>query len=320
MTASADELRAYQALARVGRADRAHLLDPEPRHRRPDAPRASTTGLRRRLAAHRRHQALRRRLDGLGHGGVLRAVHRRPVDDGPADPHAGGAASRRSSTPTPRAFRSSSTRLATARTPSSSTSLEQLQQERGRTRSAPAHRARAGRPRRRQGAVPRCRRHRVDPAEPLHRRHALGRSSGSDASASKIAYNFKSFVDAGARIAFGTDWFVEPMNPMLGLYAAVTRQFPDGTPAGRLVPRGAASPSIRRSSSTRSARPMPSSPSADKGSLSEGNWRIWSLLSQRHLRDSRRARSSTTTPGLHHRRRAHRLRAEVSSLPRQPSR
>ncbi len=46
----------------------------------------------------------------------------------------------------------------------------------------------------------------------------------------KIAYDFKSFVDAGARVAFGTDWFVEPLNPMLGLYAAVTRQFPDGTP------------------------------------------------------------------------------------------
>ena len=51
-----------------------------------------------------------------------------------------------------------------------------------------------------------------------------------------IAYDFKSFVDAGARVAFGTDWFVEPLNPMLGLYAAVTRQFPDGTPAGGWFP------------------------------------------------------------------------------------
>jgi predicted amidohydrolase YtcJ len=53
---------------------------------------------------------------------------------------------------------------------------------------------------------------------------------------SAIAYDFKSFADAGARIAFGTDWFVEPLNPMLGLYAAVTRQFPDGTPAGGWFP------------------------------------------------------------------------------------
>jgi predicted amidohydrolase YtcJ len=46
----------------------------------------------------------------------------------------------------------------------------------------------------------------------------------------KIAYDFKSFVDAGAMVSFGTDWFVEPLNPFLGLYAAVTRQFIDGTP------------------------------------------------------------------------------------------
>lgn len=45
-----------------------------------------------------------------------------------------------------------------------------------------------------------------------------------------LAYNVRSFVDAGVHVAFGTDWFVEPLNPMLGLYAAVTRQFPDGTP------------------------------------------------------------------------------------------
>ena len=56
------------------------------------------------------------------------------------------------------------------------------------------------------------------------------------AARSAIAYDFKSFVDAGARIAFGTDWFVEPLNPMLGLYAAVTRQFPDGTPPGGWFP------------------------------------------------------------------------------------
>lgn len=57
---------------------------------------------------------------------------------------------------------------------------------------------------------------------------------GRDRSA--IAYDFKSFVDAGAAVAFGTDWYVEPLDPMVGLYAAVTRQFPDGTPAGGWFP------------------------------------------------------------------------------------
>ena len=51
-----------------------------------------------------------------------------------------------------------------------------------------------------------------------------------------IAYDFRSFVDAGVRVAFGTDWYVEPLDPMIGLYAAVTRQFPDGTPPGGWFP------------------------------------------------------------------------------------
>jgi predicted amidohydrolase YtcJ len=44
------------------------------------------------------------------------------------------------------------------------------------------------------------------------------------------AYNVRSFAAAGVKVAFGTDWFVEPLNPMIGLYAALTRQFPNGTP------------------------------------------------------------------------------------------
>ena len=34
------------------------------------------------------------------------------------------------------------------------------------------------------------------------------------------------------RLAFGTDWDVEPLDPRLGLYAAVSREFPGGGPAG----------------------------------------------------------------------------------------
>lgn len=46
------------------------------------------------------------------------------------------------------------------------------------------------------------------------------------------AYRFKSFLDAGIPVAFGTDWFVEPLDPRLGLYAAVTRELPEGGPPG----------------------------------------------------------------------------------------
>ncbi len=40
----------------------------------------------------------------------------------------------------------------------------------------------------------------------------------------KSTYAFRSLLDSGAILAFGTDWFVAPLNPMLGVYAAVTRR------------------------------------------------------------------------------------------------
>jgi predicted amidohydrolase YtcJ len=50
------------------------------------------------------------------------------------------------------------------------------------------------------------------------------------------AYNVRSFASAGIPVAFGTDWFVEPLDPRLGLYAAVTRERPEGGPAGGWFP------------------------------------------------------------------------------------
>lgn len=41
---------------------------------------------------------------------------------------------------------------------------------------------------------------------------------------SKGAYAWRSLLETNARIAFGTDYSVEPLNPMEGLYAAVTRK------------------------------------------------------------------------------------------------
>jgi predicted amidohydrolase YtcJ len=52
----------------------------------------------------------------------------------------------------------------------------------------------------------------------------------------KHSYLFNSFVKEDVKIAFGTDWTVEPLDPMLGLYAAVTREFPEGGPDGGWFP------------------------------------------------------------------------------------
>ena len=53
---------------------------------------------------------------------------------------------------------------------------------------------------------------------------------------SRDAYNVRSFTEAGIPVAFGTDWFVEPLDPRLGLYAAVTRERPEGGPPAGWVP------------------------------------------------------------------------------------
>jgi len=39
---------------------------------------------------------------------------------------------------------------------------------------------------------------------------------------------YKSLLESGAVVAFGTDWPVAPLNPLLGIYAAVTRRTVDG--------------------------------------------------------------------------------------------
>ncbi len=40
----------------------------------------------------------------------------------------------------------------------------------------------------------------------------------------KGTYAFRSLLDSGAILAFGSDWFVAPLNPILGIYAAVTHR------------------------------------------------------------------------------------------------
>lgn len=49
-------------------------------------------------------------------------------------------------------------------------------------------------------------------------------------------YAFRSLIDAGAVLAFGSDWTVAPMDPLLGIYAAVTRRTLDGAHPGGWVP------------------------------------------------------------------------------------
>lgn len=50
---------------------------------------------------------------------------------------------------------------------------------------------------------------------------------------SKTTYAFRALLDAGAKLAFGSDWFVAPPIPLEGIYAAVTRRtLDDKNPEG----------------------------------------------------------------------------------------
>jgi hypothetical protein len=52
----------------------------------------------------------------------------------------------------------------------------------------------------------------------------------------KTTYAFRTFLDKGVRLALGSDWPVAPLNPILGIYAAVTRATLDGKNPDGWVP------------------------------------------------------------------------------------
>jgi predicted amidohydrolase YtcJ len=52
----------------------------------------------------------------------------------------------------------------------------------------------------------------------------------------KGTYAFRSLLDAGATLAFGSDWEVAPMEPIMGIYGAVTRRTLDEKRPGGWIP------------------------------------------------------------------------------------
>lgn len=52
----------------------------------------------------------------------------------------------------------------------------------------------------------------------------------------RTTYAFRSLLDAGVLLTCGSDWTVAPLNPLTGIYAAVTRQTTDGKNPGGWFP------------------------------------------------------------------------------------
>jgi predicted amidohydrolase YtcJ len=70
--------------------------------------------------------------------------------------------------------------------------------------------------------------HAIDDGRWAENRIGPGRAKGT--------YAFRSLLDSGAILAFGSDWFVAPMEPLMGIYAAVTRRTLDGKRPNGWVP------------------------------------------------------------------------------------
>jgi hypothetical protein len=70
--------------------------------------------------------------------------------------------------------------------------------------------------------------HAVDDGRWLEDRIGLERS--------RTSFAWRSMLDAGVRLAFGTDWPIAPLNPLLNLWAAVTRRTLDDKHPGGWIP------------------------------------------------------------------------------------
>ncbi|HET6273742.1 MAG TPA: amidohydrolase [Bacteroidota bacterium] len=52
----------------------------------------------------------------------------------------------------------------------------------------------------------------------------------------KTTYPFRTFINSGVKMCFGSDWTVAPINPLFGIYAAVTRRTTDGANPNGWIP------------------------------------------------------------------------------------
>jgi predicted amidohydrolase YtcJ len=101
------------------------------------------------------------------------------------------------------------------------------------------------------------------------------------------SYAFRSLLDSGARLAFGSDWSVAPLSPILGIDAAVNRRTLDGKdPQGWFPEQRITVAESIRAYTIDSA--FAGFEEKDRGTLEVGKWADLVVLSRDILADSER--------------------------------
>jgi predicted amidohydrolase YtcJ len=93
------------------------------------------------------------------------------------------------------------------------------------------------------------------------------------------SYAFRSLLDAGARLAFGSDWSVAPLSPLLGIDAAVNRRTLDGKHAEGWFPEQNITVAEAVEAYTKTAA-YAAFEEKDRGSLEVGNLADFVMLSR----------------------------------------
>ena len=95
----------------------------------------------------------------------------------------------------------------------------------------------------------------------------------------RTTYAFRSILDAGGKLAFGSDWDVAPLSPILGIDAAVTRRTIDGKNPKGWFPEQAISPVEALKAYTADAA-WAAFEEKEKGSLTAGKLADFVVLSR----------------------------------------